>query len=33
MFQTKAKKRTKRKFLQPCKYHEMANVDIEKLKL
>jgi hypothetical protein len=33
MYQSKAKKRTKRKLFQPCKYHEMANIDIDKIKL
>lgn len=33
MNQSKSKRRTKRKFLQPCKYYEMASIDIDKMKL
>jgi len=28
MLSAKSKKKPKRKFLMPCKYHEMANIDI-----
>lgn len=33
MNQPKPKKRNRRKPLQPCKYHEMAQIDIDRLKL
>ncbi len=34
MFQPgKKTRKNKRKYLQPCKYNEMANIDIEKVRL
>lgn len=29
----KKNKKNKRKYLQPCKYSDMANLDIEKIKM
>lgn len=33
MQSNKNKRKIKRKLLQPCKYYEMANIDIDKMKL